>query len=118
MAISTIAFVVSLLSPGLQFLVSPVLFSWLFVPPVLASPKEVLKLGIPGVLLPVAGSGYRSLATHPLSIPGCARRAEIGYGSYGVAKPFTGVDTSSLSSRSSARPLPPAWMVYSPPRGL
>ena len=79
MAISTIAFVVSLLAPELQFLASPVLFFWLFGPPQFSHlPKEVLKLGTPGVLIPVSGTGCHALGGHPLSIPGCAEGTGIG----------------------------------------
>ena len=77
---STLAIAISILAPGLQFLVSPLLFflAVVFGPSVLAPRWEMLQLGAPGPLLPVTGTEYRALGAHQLSIPVCAQGTELG----------------------------------------
>ena len=75
----TLAIFFSLMAPGLQFLVSPVFFHVCCLrAPVLSPRREMRKLGAPGALLPVDGTEYRAMGARPLSIPVCAKGAEIG----------------------------------------
>ena len=84
------------MAPGMQFLVSPVLYFLAVVcgPSFLAPHKEMVEIWTPRALLPVAGTAYRALGAHSLSLsPSLSPSLLVlrrGYrlGILGVAKPI------------------------------